>query len=267
MKVLALSELKNKAFLIRIETNPGHFPILYTKINTYSYRSLIFMFLFLLGCPGAGKGTQASFIKEKFNILQVSTGDMLRAAALAGTPLGIEAKKVMDEGRLVSDDIMIKLVKERLAQPDCSHGCMLDGFPRTIPQAESLRENKIYLDYVIEIYVPDEELIKRLSGRRVHAPSGRTYHLLYNPPKEKDKDDVTGEPLTIRVDDMEETIRNRIAIYHKQTEPLINYYTKEAKEKDPKHAPIYIRVDGMGTVEEVRDRIFKEFAQHPEKID
>jgi adenylate kinase len=187
---------------------------------------------------------------------------MLRAAAKAGTPLGIEAKKVMDEGRLVSDDIMIKLVKERLAEPDCSHGCLLDGFPRTIPQAEALREHKIFLDYIIEIYVPDEELIRRLSGRRIHPGSGRIYHTIYNPPKVEDTDDITGEPLIIRVDDMEETIRNRISIYHKQTEPLINYYSQAAKENDP-HAPIYIKIEGIGTPEEVRDRIFTALAQHP----
>jgi adenylate kinase len=224
------------------------------------------MRLVLLGCPGAGKGTQATFIKEKFHIPQVSTGDMLRAAAKAGTALGIAAKQVMDEGRLVSDDIMIKLVKERLAQPDAQRGCLLDGFPRTIPQAEALRENHVYLDYIIEIYVPDEDLLKRLSGRRIHPASGRIYHTLYNPPKVEGKDDLTGEALIQRVDDMEETISNRIAVYHKQTEPLINYYRKAAEEKDP-HAPFYIKVDGIGSMEEVRDRIFAAVQEHPEKID
>jgi adenylate kinase len=224
------------------------------------------MRLVLLGCPGAGKGTQATFIKDKFHIHQISTGDMLRAAAKAGTPVGLEAKKVMDQGRLVSDDIMIKLVKDRLSQPDCAKGCLLDGFPRTIPQAEALRENNIYLDYIIEISVPDDELIKRLSGRRIHPGSGRIYHNMYNPPKVKDTDDETGEPLIQRVDDMEETIRHRITVYHKQTEPLINYYTQAAKVNDP-HAPIYIKVDGMGSVEEIRDKIFKQLEQHPEKID
>lgn len=213
------------------------------------------MRLVLIGCPGAGKGTQATFITEKFNIPQVSTGDMLRAATKAGTPLGVLAKEIMDNGGLVSDDIMIQLVKERLQQPDCAPGCLLDGFPRTIPQAEALRENHIYLDYIIEIHMPDEELIKRLSGRRIHPDSGRIYHVIFSPPKVADIDDVTGEPLVQRIDDHEDTIRNRIAVYHKQTEPLIKYYVEAAKQAHP-HAPAYILVDGMGTVEEVRDRIF-----------
>jgi adenylate kinase len=224
------------------------------------------MRLVLLGCPGAGKGTQAAFIREKYHIPQVSTGDMLRAATKAGTELGIAAKKVMDEGRLVSDDIMIKLVKERLEQADAQRGCLLDGFPRTIPQAEALRENHVYLDYIIEIYVPDQELLKRLSGRRIHPGSGRIYHTVFDPPEVEGKDDETGEPLIQRIDDMEETISNRIAVYHKQTEPLIKYYRKAAAEKDP-HAPFYIKVDGMGTMEEVRDRIFAAVQEHPEKID
>jgi adenylate kinase len=166
---------------------------------------------------------------------------------------------------LVSDDIMIQLVKERLQEPDCARGCLLDGFPRTIPQAEALRENEVYLDYIVEISVPDEELIKRLSGRRIHPGSGRIYHTIFSPPKVADRDDVTGEPLIQRVDDMEETIRHRISVYHKQTEPLINYYTNAAKEADP-HAPIYIKVDGIGTVDEVKGRIFQAMELHPEKI-
>ena len=213
------------------------------------------MRLVLLGCPGAGKGTQAAFIKQKYNIPQVSTGDMLRAATKAGTPLGLLAKKIMDQGGLVSDDIMIQLVKERLEQPDCAPGCLLDGFPRTIPQAEALRENDIHLDYIIQLYMPDEELIQRLSGRRIHPESGRIYHVIFSPPKVADIDDVTGEPLIQRADDHEDTIRNRIAVYHKQTEPLVNYYVDAAKQQDP-NAPAYILIDGLGTVEEVRDRIF-----------
>ncbi|MDR3478683.1 MAG: adenylate kinase [Gammaproteobacteria bacterium] len=213
------------------------------------------MRLVLLGSPGAGKGTQATFITEKFNIPQISTGDMLRAATKAGTPIGLEAKKIMDEGRLVSDDIMIKLVKARLEEPDCAPGALLDGFPRTIPQAEALRENAVYLDYIIEIHVPDAEVISRLSGRRTHPGSGRTYHLIYNPPKVADRDDVTGEPLIQRVDDEEETIRKRLAVYHQQTEPLVKYYLEAAKKADP-HAPVYIRVDGTNPVLQVRDEIF-----------
>jgi adenylate kinase len=223
------------------------------------------MRLVLLGCPGAGKGTQATFIKEKFQIPQVSTGDMLRAAIKAGSPLGLQVKEVMDAGKLVSDDIMIALVKARLAEPDCERGCLLDGFPRTIPQAEALRENKIYLDYIIEISVPDEELIRRLSGRRIHPGSGRTYHLIYNPPKVAGVDDITGEPLIQRIDDQEETIRNRLAVYHKQTEPLVNYYRQSSRAVDP-HSPIYIKIDGIGPVEEIRDKIFQAIAKHPEKI-
>lgn len=219
------------------------------------------MRLVLLGCPGAGKGTQAQYIKERFHIPQVSTGDMLRAATKAGTPLGILAKQVMDEGRLVSDDIMIQLVKERLAEPDCQPGALLDGFPRTIPQAEALRENGIHLDYIIEIRVPDAELIKRLSGRRIHPASGRIYHTIYNPPRVADIDDETGEALIQRIDDHEDTIRNRLAIYHQQTEPLIQYYKKASHEKDP-HAPTYVCVDGLGSVESVRDHIFAELDQH-----
>lgn len=210
------------------------------------------MQLMLLGCPGAGKGTQAKFIQEKFHIPQISTGDMLRAAILAVTPLGQEVKQIMDEGRLVSDDIMIKLVKSRIAAADCQHGFLLDGFPRTIPQAQALRDNHIHLDYVIEIKVPDAELINRLSGRRIHPGSGRVYHVVFNPPKVENQDDITHEPLVQRLDDHEETIRKRIAIYHQQTEPLIQYY----KKNDP-DAPTFISVDGVGDPEEIREHIFK----------
>jgi adenylate kinase len=213
------------------------------------------MRLVLLGSPGAGKGTQATFIKEKLHIPQISTGDMLRAATKAGTELGLAAKKVMDAGQLVSDDIMIKLVKERIQQADCERGFLLDGFPRTIPQAEALRNNHVYLDYIIEIRVPDTELIKRLSGRRIHPGSGRIYHALHNPPKIQDVDDETGEPLIQRIDDHEDTIRNRLAVYHQQTEPLVKYYSDAANSGDP-HAPAFVRVDGTRHVDEVRDTIF-----------
>lgn len=210
------------------------------------------MRLVLLGSPGAGKGTQAKFITEKFHIPQISTGDMLRAAISAGTPLGIQVKEIMDSGRLVSDDIMIELVKDRIQQSDCQRGFLLDGFPRTIPQAEALKANNIYLDGIVEIKVPDAELIKRLSGRRVHPASGRVYHLIYNPPKENEKDDVTGEPLVQRMDDQEDTIIKRLKVYNEQTAPLINYYS-EAKGKN---VPRYIKIDGTGEVDAVRDRIF-----------
>lgn len=213
------------------------------------------MRLVLLGCPGVGKGTQAVFLKEKFNIAQISTGDMLRVAIQKGTPLGKQVKQIMDEGKLVSDDIMIQLVKARIEEPDCKNGFLLDGFPRTIPQAEALRQNQIYLDYVIQIYVPDDELIKRLSGRRVHLPSGRVYHIVYNPPKVPGLDDITNEPLIHRPDDYEETIRKRLTVYHELTEPLVNYYNEQAKT-DSKHTPKMIKIDGLGTVEEVRKKIF-----------
>ncbi len=209
------------------------------------------MRLMLLGCPGAGKGTQAKFITEKYHIAQISTGDMLRNAITARTPLGLQVKQIMDEGKLVSDDIMIQLVKHRVKEPDCANGFLLDGFPRTIPQAEALRENQIHLDYIIEISVPDEELIKRLSGRRVHLASGRVYHVIFNPPKQENKDDVTGEPLVHRSDDYEETIKKRLHVYHAQTEPLINYYKQHEKE-----STVYIKVDGTGAVDEVSHRIF-----------
>lgn len=210
------------------------------------------MRLVLLGSPGAGKGTQANFIKEKYHIPQISTGDMLRAAVNAGTPLGRQVKQTMDEGRYVSDDIMIELVKDRIQQPDCQNGFLLDGFPRTIPQANALQNHNIHLDFVIEIVVPDEELIERLCGRRVHLPSGRVYHLKYKPPKVPNKDDITGENLTQRLDDQEDTIRKRLAVYHEQTEPLVHYYS----QLSGRNAPRYIKIDGTGSVEEVRDRIF-----------
>lgn len=215
----------------------------------------------LLGCPGAGKGTQAKFIKEKYHLAQISTGDMLRAAITAGTPLGLQVKQIMDEGRYVSDDIMIELVKERIAQPDCKNGFLLDGFPRTIPQAEALSNSHIHLDYIIEISVPDAELIKRLSGRRVHIASGRVYHVMFNPPKVEGIDDVTGEPLTHRSDDHEETISKRLAVYHQQTEPLVNYYITQSRKQGSTDAPIYIKIDGIGTVEEVSERIFSAIAK------
>lgn len=224
------------------------------------------MRLVLLGCPGAGKGTQATFIKDKYKLAQISTGDMLRAAITAGTPLGKQVKQIMDEGRLVSDDIMIQLVKERLAQPDCVNGCLLDGFPRTIPQAEALHNNNIHLDYIIEISVPDEELIKRLSGRRVHLASGRVYHVIFNPPKVEGKDDVTGEPLIHRSDDHEETISKRLAVYHQQTKPLINYYIQQAADKNASNPTVYIKINGLGTVEEVSERIFTAIAKTREPV-
>ena len=214
------------------------------------------MKIILLGGPGAGKGTQAQYITEKYNIPQISTGDMLRAAVKAGTPLGLEAKKIMDAGGLVSDDIILGLIKERIAQDDCKNGFLLDGFPRTIPQAEALKE-LTDIDAVVEIDVDDDEIIRRMSGRRVHPGSGRTYHVVFNPPKVEGKDDVTGEDLIQREDDQEETVRKRLEVYHQQTEPLIEFYSKWAESGDPK-APKYIRVDGIGKVEEIRDKIFQQ---------
>lgn len=212
------------------------------------------MRLILLGPPGAGKGTQASFITKQFNIPQIATGDMLRAAVEAGTPLGLKAKEVMDAGQLVSDDIIIGLVKDRLAQPDCENGYLLDGFPRTIPQAEALKEANIALDYVIEIDVPEENIVERMSGRRTHPASGRSYHTTFNPPKTPDIDDITGEPLIQRDDDREETVRNRLAVYQEQTRPLVDYYSEWAQSGD-RDAPVYSRLSGVGTVQEIRDRI------------
>jgi len=209
------------------------------------------MRLILLGPPGAGKGTQANFIREAYGISQISTGDMLRAAVKAGTPLGLAAKKVMDSGALVSDDIIVKLVKERLREPDCAAGYLFDGFPRTLPQADAMKEAGVAIDYVLEIDVPDAAIVERMSGRRVHAASGRTYHVKFNPPKVSDHDDVTGEPLIQRDDDKEETVKKRLAVYHAQTEPLIAYYTRWAATGDPR-APKYRKVDGIGTVDAVR---------------
>lgn len=214
------------------------------------------MRLILLGAPGAGKGTQATFIKERFNIPQISTGDMLRAAVKAGTPLGLAAKKVMDAGGLVSDDIIIGLVKDRLTQSDCANGYLFDGFPRTIPQADALKEAGVQLDYVLEIDVPDEAIIERMSGRRVHPGSGRTYHVAFNPPKVAGQDDVTGEALIQRDDDKEETVMKRLAVYHEQTKVLVNYYTKWA-QSGIAGAPQYRRIAGVGPVESIRDAAFK----------
>ena len=210
------------------------------------------MRLILLGPPGAGKGTQATFICETYGIPQISTGDMLRAAIKAGTPLGVAAQQVMDSGSLVSDDIIIALVTERLATPDCANGFLFDGIPRTIAQAEALREAGIDVDYVIEIDVPDSAIVERMSGRRVHPGSGRTYHVIFNPPKITARDDVTGEPLMQRPDDCEETVRKRLAIYHAQTEPLVAYYARWESSGDAR-APRYRKVNGLGTVEGIRD--------------
>ena len=213
------------------------------------------MRLILLGGPGAGKGTQANFIKEKYNIPQISTGDMLRAAVKAGTPLGMAAKKIMDEGGLVSDEIIIGLVKDRIKESDCVNGFLFDGFPRTIPQADAMKEAGVNVDFVVEIAVDDGEIVKRMSGRRAHLSSGRTYHVVYNPPKEEGKDDVTGEPLIQRDDDKEETVKNRLKVYHDQTEPLIAYYSKWADNGDA-NSPKYVRIEGVGKVDEIRDSIF-----------
>ena len=212
------------------------------------------MRVILLGAPGAGKGTQAQFIKEQFNIPQISTGDMLRAAVKAGTPLGLEAKKVMDAGGLVSDDIILGLVKERISEDDCANGFLFDGFPRTIPQAQALVEQGVDIDFVVEIDVDDEEIIERLSGRRVHPSSGRVYHIKYNPPKEDDKDDETGEELVQRDDDKEETVRKRLEVYQSQTRPLVDFYQDLAKKDDAK-APRYVRVAGVGSVDDIRSRV------------
>lgn len=212
------------------------------------------MRLILLGGPGAGKGTQANYIKEKYNIPQISTGDMLRAAVKAGTPLGVEAKKVMDAGGLVSDDIILGLIEERIKEDDCKNGFLFDGFPRTIPQADALK-TKVDVDGVVEIDVDDEEIIKRMSGRRVHVASGRTYHVVFNPPKVEGKDDETGEDLIQRDDDKEETVKKRLDVYHEQTEPLIDYYSKWANSGETS-APKYVKVNGIGKVDEIRDQIF-----------
>jgi adenylate kinase len=216
------------------------------------------MRLILLGAPGAGKGTQAQFICEKFGIPQISTGDMLRAAVKAGTPLGMAAKKIMDAGGLVSDDIIIGLVKDRLTQPDCHKGYLFDGFPRTIPQAQAMRDAAVPIDYVLEIDVPFEAIIERMSGRRVHPASGRTYHVKFNPPKVDGKDDVTGEPLIQRDDDQEATVKKRLQVYTDQTRPLVDYYSKWASEPASAgvKAPAYRKVAGTGSVEDITKAIF-----------
>ena len=211
------------------------------------------MRLILLGAPGAGKGTQATFICQKYSIPQISTGDMLRAAVKAGTQLGLQAKKVMDSGGLVSDDLIIDLVKERIAQPDCAHGFLFDGFPRTIPQADAMKAAGVKLDFVLEIDVPFEAIIERMSGRRSHAASGRTYHVKYNLPKVEGLDDVTGEPLIQRDDDKEETVRKRLEVYSAQTRPLVEYYSQWAK-KDSANAPQYRAISGMGSVDDITSR-------------
>lgn len=213
------------------------------------------MRIILLGAPGAGKGTQAQFLKDKYDIPQISTGDMLRAAVKAGTEMGLAAKKKMDAGELVSDDIIIGIVKERVKETDCENGYLLDGFPRTIPQADAMRENGIDVDFVVEIDVDNAEIVKRLSGRRVHPASGRVYHVTYNPPQVEGKDDVTGEDLIQRDDDQEDTILHRLNVYQDQTRPLVDYYSKWAKD-DAEAAPQYVRVAGVGSVEDIRDAVF-----------
>jgi len=213
------------------------------------------MKLILLGAPGAGKGTQATFICQKYGIPQISTGDMLRAAVKAGTPLGIQAKQVMDAGGLVSDDLIINLVKERIAQADCAKGFLFDGFPRTIPQADAMKAAGVKLDYVLEIDVPFEAIIERMSGRRSHPASGRTYHVKFNPPKAAGVDDITGEPLIQRDDDKEETVKKRLDVYSAQTRPLVAYYSSWA-QTDAKAAPKYRAISGMGSVEDITERAF-----------
>jgi adenylate kinase len=211
------------------------------------------MKLILLGAPGAGKGTQATFICNKYGIPQISTGDMLRAAVKAGTELGLQAKKVMDAGGLVSDELIINLVKERIAQPDCAQGFLFDGFPRTIPQAEAMKSAGVKIDYVLEISVPFDAIIERMSGRRSHPASGRTYHVKYNPPKVEGRDDITGEPLVQRDDDKEETVRKRLEVYSAQTRPLVDYYSQWALQ-DSAIAPRYRSISGMGGVDEITAR-------------
>jgi adenylate kinase len=218
------------------------------------------MRLILLGAPGAGKGTQANFIKEKYNIPQISTGDMLRAAIKAGTELGMAAKKVMDAGQLVSDDIIIGLVKARLQEADCANGYLFDGFPRTIAQADAMKDGGIAIDYVLEIDVPDDLIVERMSGRRTHLPSGRVYHTKFNPPKVDNLDDLTGEPLVQRDDDKEETVKKRLQVYHNQTEVLLGYYNKWAQSGLP-GAPKYRKITGVGPVEQVRDAAFAALAE------
>ncbi|MFN7757664.1 MAG: adenylate kinase [Betaproteobacteria bacterium] len=217
------------------------------------------MRLILLGPPGAGKGTQAGFIKERFGIPQISTGDMLRAAVKAGTPLGLAAKKVMDAGQLVSDDIIIGLVKERLKEPDCTNGYLFDGFPRTIPQADAMKSAGVRVDVVLEIAVPDADIVERMSGRRVHVASGRTYHVRFNPPRQAGQDDQTGEPLVQREDDKEDVVRKRLEVYHAQTSVLVDYYSRWAAAGQT-GAPRYARVSGVGPVEEIKQRVFDALA-------
>ena len=214
------------------------------------------MRLIFLGAPGAGKGTQAAFIREQYGIPQISTGDMLRAAVAAGTPLGLEAKKIMESGGLVSDELIINLVKDRLKQPDCEKGYLFDGFPRTIGQAEAMKDAGIAIDYVVEIDVPDETIVARMSGRRVHPGSGRTYHVEFYPPKTEGKDDLTGEDLIIRDDDKEETVKKRLAVYHDQTEVLVGYYSKWAESGAP-GAPQYRKLSGVGPIEQIRAGIIE----------
>ena len=216
------------------------------------------MRLILLGPPGAGKGTQAAFITQHFGIPQISTGDMLRAAVKAGTPLGIEAKKIMDAGGLVSDDLIIGLVKDRLKQDDCNNGYLFDGFPRTIPQADALKQASVGLDYVVEIAVPEQDIIERMSGRRVHPASGRSYHIRFNPPNVAEHDDQTGEPLVQRDDDKEETVRHRLTVYQSQTRPLVDYYSSWANTQTS--APKYRKVEGVGSVEDIKNKIFQALA-------
>jgi len=213
------------------------------------------MRIILLGAPGAGKGTQATFIKEKFNIPQISTGDMLRSAVKAGTQLGLEAKRFMDSGGLVPDEVIIGLVKERIKDADCQAGFLFDGFPRTIPQAEAMKQAGVDIDYVVEIDVPDEAIVERMSGRRAHLPSGRTYHIKFNPPKVEGKDDVTGEDLVQREDDRPETVMTRLRVYHEQTEKLVGYYSDWAKSGIG-GAPKYVRVNGLGEMDKIREEIF-----------
>jgi adenylate kinase len=217
------------------------------------------MRLILLGAPGAGKGTQAAAVAQKYSIPQISTGDMLRAAVRAGTTLGLEAKQFMDAGALVPDEVIIGLVKDRIRQPDCRHGFLFDGFPRTIPQAEAMKQAGVDLDFVVEIDVDDAEIVRRLSGRRVHPASGRTYHVAFQPPRAEGKDDVTGELLIQRDDDKEETIRKRLQVYHSQTKQLVDYYSSRAQRNEPR-APKYRRVAGTGDVDEIRERIFAALA-------
>ena len=217
------------------------------------------MKLILLGAPGAGKGTQAAFITQKYGIPQISTGDMLRAAVKAGTPLGVQAKGVMESGGLVSDELIIDLVKERIAQPDCANGFLFDGFPRTLPQAEAMKQAGVQLDYVLEIDVPFDAIIERMSGRRSHPASGRTYHVKFNPPKAEGRDDLTGEPLVQRDDDKEETVRKRLQVYNDQTRPLVSYYSEWAG-KEPSAAPKYRKISGTGSVEEITARALQALA-------